>query len=405
MSVYMVLIAALKALRRNHLRTALTMLGIMIGIAAVICTVALGAGSAAQIHQDLLNLGDNFVWVENGSRTIAGVRSGAGGAPRLTGDDLDAIVQDVPEIVRCSAQVDGRVQVIAGNQNWNTTYRGVSPDYLRIRKWSVVEGDELTDVDVQQHAKVAVLGHTVVNQLFADDDPVNRTIRVGSELFRVVGTLNSKGSSTTGQDQDDFVLIPYTTVQRYVNRITWLDDILCSASSEGAIPTARDQITDLLRDRHHIVGDMADDFNLPAPDDSIKLREDAASTMGAMLGSIAAVSLLVGGVGVMNIMLVSVTERTREIGLRMAVGGRERDIRRQFIAEAVVLSLAGGGAGIGLGLVTSRVLANALGWPTLVSIDTIILATAFSTATGLVFGYYPARRASALDPIEALRFE
>jgi putative ABC transport system permease protein len=405
MSPVLVVIAAVNALYRNRLRTALTMLGIMIGIAAVICTVALGAGSAAQIHTDLLNLGDNFVWVENGSRTIAGVRSGAGGVPRLTGDDLDAIVQDVPEITRCSAQVDGRVQVIAGNQNWNTTYRGVSPDYLRIRKWTVVEGEELTDADVQQHAKVALLGHTVVNQLFADDDPLDRSIRVGSEVFRVVGILNSKGSATTGQDQDDFVLIPYTTVQRYVHRITWLDDILCSASSEASIPTARDQITDLLRDRHHIVGDMAEDFNLPAPDDSIKMREDAAHTMGAMLGSIAGVSLLVGGVGVMNIMLVSVTERTREIGLRMAVGARERDIRRQFIAEAVVLSLVGGGAGIAGGLVASRTLANALGWPTLVSFDTIIVATAFSTATGLVFGYYPARRASALDPIDALRFE
>jgi putative ABC transport system permease protein len=405
MSPFLVVIAAVKALYRNRLRTALTMLGIMIGIAAVICTVALGAGSADQIHTDLLNLGDNFVWVENGSRTIAGVRSGAGGFPRLTGDDLDAIVQDVPEITRCSAQVDGRVQVIAGNQNWNTTYRGVSPDYLRIRKWTVIEGDELTDLDLQQHAKVAVLGHTVVNQLFADDDPVNRTIRVGSELFRVVGILNSKGSSTIGQDQDDFILIPYSSVQRYVKRQVWLDDILCSASSEGAIPTARDQITDLLRDRHHIVGEMPEDFNLPAPDDSIKMREDAARTMGAMLGSIAGVSLLVGGVGVMNIMLVSVTERTREIGLRMAVGGRERDIRRQFIAEAVVLSLVGGGAGIGIGLVAARMLANALGWPTLVSLDTIVVATAFSTATGLIFGYYPARRASALDPIDALRFE
>jgi putative ABC transport system permease protein len=381
------------------------MLGIMIGIAAVMCTVALGEGSAAQIHEDLLNLGDNFVWVENGSRTVAGVRSGNGGVPRLTGDDLDAVVREVPEIKACSAQVDARSQVIAGNQNWNTTYRGVSADYLRIRKWSVVEGVSLSEADVQQRSKVAVLGHTVVERLFPGDDPIDRTIRIGSQLFKVVGVLNSKGSSTVGQDQDDFVLVPYTTAQRNLKGTTWLDDILCSASSEAAIPLARDHITDLLRNRHRIAAGQDDDFNLPAPDESIKIREDAARAMGFMLGSIAAVSLLVGGVGVMNIMLVSVTERTREIGLRMAIGARERDIRRQFITEAIVLSLAGGAVGIAAGLVTSRALADAAGWPALVSVNTIMIATAFSTATGLIFGYYPARRASGLDPIEALRFE
>ena len=405
MPLYLIVIAAVKSLRRNRLRTVLTMLGIMIDIAAVICTVALGEGSAAKIHEDLLNLGDNFVWVENGNRTIAGVRSGNGGVPRLTGDDLDAIEREVPEIKACSAQVDARAQVVAGNQNWNTTYRGVSADYLRIRKWSVVAGTTFTDADVQQRAKLAVLGHTVVDRLFQDDDPLDRTIRIGSELFKVLGVLNSKGSSTTGQDQDDFILVPYTTALRVLKGTTWLDDVLCSASSEAAIQPARDHITDLMRDRHRIGPGQPDDFNLPAPDESIKTREDAARTMGFMLGSIAAVSLLVGGVGVMNIMLVSVTERTREIGLRMALGGRERDIRRQFITEAVVLSLVGGAIGIGLGLVMSRALAEAVGWPALVSSDTIVVATAFSTMTGLVFGYYPARRASTLDPIEALRFE
>jgi putative ABC transport system permease protein len=405
MSFYLVLIAALKALRRNRLRTVLTMIGIMIGIAAVICTVALGEGSAARIHEDLLNLGDNFVWVENGSRTIAGVRSGNGGVPRLTGGDLDAIVTDVPEIKACSAQVDARSQVIAGHQNWNTTYRGVSGNYPQIRRWTVVAGTAFTEADVQQRAKVALLGHTVAVQLFGDDDPMDRPIRIGSELFKVLGVLNSKGSSTAGQDQDDFVLVPYTTAQRHLKGTTWLDDILCSASSEATITPARDHITDLLRDRHHIAANQPDDFNLPAPDESIKTREDAARTMGFMLASIAAVSLLVGGVGVMNIMLVSVTERTREIGLRMAVGGRERDVRRQFIMEAIVLSLVGGALGIAVGLVASRALADVVGWPAFVSIDTILVATAFSSATGLVFGYYPARRASKLDPIEALRFE
>jgi putative ABC transport system permease protein len=405
MSLFLTVIAALKALRRNRLRTVLTMLGIMIGIAAVICTVALGEGSAAQIHNDLLNLGDNFVWVENGNRNVGGVRTGAGSAQRLTGDDLDAIVQEVPEISRCSAQLDARSQVINGNQNWNTTYRGISADYLAIKRWSVVEGAPFSDADVQRAAKVALLGHTVAAMLFADASPVDQTIRIGSQLFRVVGVLSTKGTSSSGQDQDDFILIPYTTAQRHLKGTLYLDDVLCSATSEAAIPGARDHITTLLRDRHRLAEGQPDDFNLPAPDDSIRAREEVARTMEIMLSSIAGVSLLVGGVGVMNIMLVSVTERTREIGLRMALGGRERDIRRQFIAESIVLSLMGGAAGIAIGIVASGMIADAVGWPALVSIDTILVATGFSTATGLVFGYYPARRASALDPIEALRFE
>jgi putative ABC transport system permease protein len=295
--------------------------------------------------------------------------------------------------------------VIVGNQNWNTTFRGVSADYLPIKRWSVVAGTGFSDLDIQQRAKVALLGNTVAINLFGDDDPVERTIRLGSQLFKVQGVLSKKGAASSGQDQDDFVLVPYTAAQRYIKGTTWLDDVLCSASSEAAIPLARDHVTDLLRDRHRIVGAQPDDFNLPAPDESIKMREEAARTMGVMLGSIAAVSLLVGGIGVMNIMLVSVTERTREIGLRMAIGARDRDIRRQFIIESIVLSLVGGTFGIAIGLMTSRILADAAGWPALVSVNTIITATACSTATGLVFGYYPARRASALDPIEALRFE
>jgi putative ABC transport system permease protein len=405
MSLYLVFTAAVRALRRNRLRSVLTMLGIMIGIAAVICTVALGDGSAAQIHQDLLNLGDNFVWVENGTRTVSGARTGAGDVQRLTGDDLDAITNEVPEIKACSAQVDARSQVIFNSRNWNTTYRGVSANYAQIRRWTVVAGTFFTDADVEQRSKVAVLGRTVADQLFGEDDPVGQLIRIRSQLFKVLGVLNKKGSSTTGQDQDDFMLIPYTTAQRNLKGTLWLDDVLCSARSEGDIPPARDHITDLLRDRHRLLDGQPDDFNLPAPDESIRTREDAARTMGFMLASIAAISLLVGGVGVMNIMLVSVTERTREIGLRLAVGGRERDIGRQFIAEAIVLSLTGGAVGIAFGIVAARTLVDALGWPAVVSANAIVTATAFSSATGLVFGYYPASRASRLDPIEALRFE
>jgi putative ABC transport system permease protein len=405
MSFYLVFLAAVRALRRNSLRTALTMLGIMIGIAAVICTVALGDGSAAQIHQDLLNLGDNFVWVENGGRTVTGARLPAGSVPRLLPDDLDAITNEVPEIKACSAQADGRSQVLSAGRNWNTSYRGVSANYAQIRRWTVVAGTFFTDVDVEQRSKVVVLGRTVADQLFGEDDPLDQTIRIGSQPFKVLGVLNKKGSSSTGQDQDDFVLLPYTTAQRSLKGSLYLDDVLCSAVSEADIPSARDHITDLIRYRHRILDGQQDDFNLPAPDESIRTREDAAKTMGFMLGSIAAISLIVGGVGVMNIMLVSVTERTREIGLRQAIGGRERDVRRQFIAEAILLSLTGGALGIGVGVVVSHLMVDAFGWPSVVSVNAIVTATAFSSATGLVFGYYPARRASQLDPIEALRFE
>jgi putative ABC transport system permease protein len=404
-SLYLVFIAALRALRRNRLRAVLTMLGIMIGIAAVICTVALGEGSAAQIHQDLLNLGDNFVWVENGSRTVSGARTAIGSVQRLLPEDLDAITNEVAEIKACSAQVDARSQVLVGGHNWSTTYRGVSANYAQIRRWTVVAGTFFDEADVEQRSKVAVLGRTVAAMLFVEDDPLDQIIRIGSQPFKVVGVLNKKGSSTTGQDQDDFVLLPYTTAQRNLKGTLYLDDILCSAKSEADIPSARDHITDLLRYRHRILDGQPDDFNLPAPDESIKTREDAARTMGLMLGSIAAISLVVGGVGVMNIMLVSVTERTREIGLRLAIGGRERDVHRQFIAEAILLSLTGGAVGIVFGIAASRVLVDALGWPSMVSVNAIVMATAFSSATGLVFGYYPARRASQLDPIEALRFE
>ena len=404
MSPVLIVFAAVKALRRNRLRSLLTMLGIMIGIAAVICTVALGHGSAAQIHQDLLMLGDNFVWVENGSRNVAGVRSGAGGVPRLTDEDMTAIVAEVSEIVRCSPQVDARSQVVAAGQNWNTTYRGVSSDYLLIRKWSIAAGSGFSDLDIERRAKVALLGQTVVDQLFpAGRDPVGLGIRIGTQMFTVQGVLNSKGPSSTGQDQDDFILVPYTTAQRHLKGTQWLDDVLCTASSEAAIPAAREHMTDLLRTRHRMLP-VRTAISTPAPDEASR-RAEAARTMGLMLSLAAAVSLIIGGVGVMNIMLVSVSERTREIGLRMAVGARARDVRRQFLTEAVVLSVIGGTIGIAAGILASRTLADVLGWPALVSVDTIAIATAFSTGTGLVFGYYPARRASTLDPIDALRFE
>jgi putative ABC transport system permease protein len=396
---------AAAALVRNRMRTGLTTLGITVGIAAVLCTVALGQGSANQVHNDLLNLGESFVWLENGNRNVGGVRTGLGGVPKLTPEDMQAIVRDVPEIVRCSPQVDSRTQVIYGNQNWNTTYRGVTPDYLQIRKWPVIKGASFSELDVEARAKVALLGQAVVDQLFGDDDPLGQSIRVGSHLFTVVGILKAKGTSSSGQNQDDFVLIPYTSVQRYLKGAYTLDDIMCSAASDAQVPLAQQHILDLMRDRHRIQDGQADDFNIQTPDDQIRQREDAAKTMEFMLAGIASVSLLVGGVGIMNIMLVSVAERTREIGLRMAIGAQEADVRLQFLAEAVLLGLLGGAFGILTGWFSARILTESFGWPMAISTNTIVVAVAFASGVGLVFGYFPARHAASLDPIEALRAE
>jgi putative ABC transport system permease protein len=396
---------AVRALLRNRLRTALTVLGIMIGIGAVICTVALGEGSAAMIHQQMLNLGDNFIWVESGGAVVAGARTGTGVVERLTVEDSNAIADEVPEIVRCSPNVDSRIQVVRGNQNWNTTYRGVSPDYLLIKAWPVTQGTAFSDVDVENRAKVAVIGRTLVKQLFGDDDPIGQAIRIGTLQFTVVGVLQSRGQSTTGQDQDDTIFLPYSTVMHNVKKATKIDDLMCSASSSGVIKLAQEHIAELLRARHHIQEGKPDDFNIRAPEDSIKLQEDSAQTMEVMLSAVASVSLVVGGVGIMNIMLVSVAERTREIGLRMAIGARERDVQRQFLTESLVLGLVGGAAGVAIGLLASRMFATSYGWPMVISTDTILIAFLFASGVGLIFGYYPARHAASLDPIEALRSE
>jgi putative ABC transport system permease protein len=395
---------ALTALGRNGMRTALTTLGIAIGIAAVIGTVALGEGSAAQVHKDLVELGDNFVWLENGSVNAGGVRTGAGGAPRLTLDDMNAVLAEVPEIARCSPQVDSRTQLIYGNQNWNTSFRGVSPEFMQIRSWPVEYGTGFTDADVAMFARVVLLGSSVAAILAPDGDIIGQTIRIGRVPFTVLGVLKAKGQSSTGQDQDDFIVMPYSTVMRTIKRQIYLDDILCSARSSADIPIAQARIATLIRDRHKLV-DRPDDFNIRSPEDAIKIREETTRRLGLMISSVALVSLIVGGVGIMNIMLVSVTERTREIGLRMAIGATEFDVQLQFILEALVLGLLGGAVGVALGMVGSKMLTDSLGWPMEISWRTIAVAVAFSSGIGLIFGYYPARRASQLDPIEALRVE
>jgi putative ABC transport system permease protein len=397
---------AVRALVRNRMRTLLTILGITIGIAAVISTVALGQGSAAQIQQQMRNLGDNFIWVENGSANVGGVRSGAMTVAKLTVEDTQAMVADLPALVRCSPNSDGRTQLIHGDLNWNTQYRGVSPDYLLIKAWPVVLGAPFADADVAARSRVVILGQTVVRQLFGDEDPIGATIRIGPLPVTVVGVLQGRGNSTTGQDQDDTLFLPYTTAMHYFKGNTpYIDDAMCSATTNEAIPGTKDSIAILLRDRHHLQEGQPDDFNIRSPEDSIRLQADTANTMELFLSAVASVSLLVGGVGVMNIMLVSVTERTREIGLRMALGARETDVRAQFLAEAAALGVLGGLAGVLVGLASSNGIGQTYGWPMATSSQTIVLSVGFSCAVGLVFGYYPARRAAALDPIEALRLE
>jgi len=396
---------AWRALSRNALRATLTALGITIGTSAVISTVAIGEGGAAQIHDQLLMLGDNLVWVEAGGRTANGVRTGTGTTPTLVLADMRAMLQDLPVLKTCSPQADGSVQVIYGNHNWRTTYRGVSPEYLSIRGWQIASGEEFWPQHVDSAANVCLLGQAAAAHLFGDEDPVGKTMRVRDMPFRVVGTLAPKGVSAQGQDQDDFILMPYTTAQRKLKGVTYLDDVLCSAVSAESIPAIGEELTHLLRERHHLVAGQPDDFNIRKPEDVIKAQEEMARTLTSLLAGIATISLVVGGVGIMNIMLVSVTERTREIGLRMAVGARDGDIRRQFLAEAVVLCLGGGALGALIGVLASRGIAEALNWPMLVSPLAVAAAAASAVVTGLIFGYYPALKASRQDPIEALRYE
>ncbi len=405
MDLSSILPVALSALARNKLRTALTMLGITIGIAAVICTVAIGEGGSSRIREQLQNLGDNFVWVEAGSRNFKGVRTGSGGTTTLTARDAKAILEAVPLIKSVSPQADGRIQAIYGNLNWSTSYRGVSPEYLSIRRWVIENGAGFTQQDVDVAANVAVLGHTVAEQLFGDEDPVGKTIRLRDQPFRVLGVLRRKGESATGQDQDDFLMIPWTTAQHKIAGKSWLDDILCSAISPDAVRPAREQITALLRQRHHLRTDAPLDFNIRSPEDILQAQEETSKTFTILLLAIASVSLLVGGIGIMNIMFVTVTERTREIGVRMAVGATKKNVQAQFLVEALVLSSLSGTVGAVVGVAASVVFSRAFSWPMIIPPEWIVIAVVFSAFVGVFFGFYPARKAAMLDPIEALRYE
>jgi putative ABC transport system permease protein len=396
---------ALRALGRNKMRTTLTMLGMIIGVGAVICTVAIGEGASNQVQEQIRNIGDNMIWIEAGGRNLNGVRTGTRGTKSLTLGDAKAVEQQVPLVFNVSPHVDTGVQVVYENQNWFTWVRGVSPKYLDVRRWRVAAGGAFFQHDVDFAANVCLLGQTVVENLFGEEDPVGKTIRVKNLPCRVVGVLEPKGQSAFGQDQDDVLIMPFTTVQRKIKGIDWLDDIMCSATTPEAIAPAEKQITALLRERHHLRSDEEDDFNLRHPADIAQTRVEAQRIMTILLASIASISLVVGGIGIMNIMLVSVTERTREIGVRMAVGATEQDVQRQFLSEATVLSLMGGAVGVLAGIAGSVAITNMLRWPTRIRPEALGVAVLFSAAVGIFFGYYPARKAALLDPIEALRYE
>jgi putative ABC transport system permease protein len=404
-NLVMIPLLALKALRQNVLRTALTMLGIIIGVGAVICVVAIGEGASASVERAITNIGANMIWVEAGGVNRAGVRTGAFGTKTLTLGDYEAIKEHIHLVTNVTPQADTRVQVVFGNQNWGTPVRGVGTEYLALKNWNVVQGGMYTESDVERANNVCVLGQTVKEQLFAAQNPIGESIRVNNEPCTVVGVLEVKGQSATGQDQDDQFLMPYTTVMKKIKGQPWLDDILMSGISAAVVDRAEDEIASLLRERHHIKSGANDDFNLRHPTEIAEAVKQSTQTMEALLAAIASVSLIVGGIGIMNIMLVSVTERTREIGLRQAVGARARDVLRQFLVEAVILSLIGGAVGIALGTLGARTIADSFQWPTHVSSNAIALAFGCSAAIGVFFGYYPARQAARLDPIEALRFE
>jgi putative ABC transport system permease protein len=347
-----------------------------------------------------------MVWVEAGGVNRNGVRTGNGQTKTLTLGDYEAIKARIPLVTNVTPQADTGVQLIYGNQNWHSSVRGIGPAYVDLKNWKLVRGDMFTDQDVDRASNVCVLGQTIVDQLFGDEeDPLGKTIRVNSEPCRVLGVLEVKGQSATGQDQDDNLLMPYSTVMKKIKGQPWLDDIMCSALSASLIDQAEQDIASLMRERHHIRPDTQDDFNLRHPTEIAEAVKASTQTMESLLAAIASVSLLVGGVGIMNIMLVSVTERTREIGLRMAVGARARDVLRQFLIEAVLLSVLGGAVGVAFGTFGARAIANNLHWPTHISTTAIWIAFGVSAAIGITFGYYPAFRAARLDPIEALRIE
>ena len=400
-----ILLSAFRALQRNKMRSFLTMLGIIIGVGAVIAMLAIGQGAEHSVEAQISALGTNVLIIFPGSQQQSGIRQGAGTMTTLTEEDAAAIAHECPAVAFVSPGARSGGQVIAGNLNWSTSIEGGSQDYLEIRKWGIEYGEFFTDQDVKSAAKVCVLGSTVAENLFPDASPVGQSLRIRNVPFKVVGILKKKGQNAMGQDQDDIVLAPYTTVLRRLSHFPYLRQILISATSPATIPVAQQQITELLRTRHKIASFEPDDFTIRNQADIAATATATTEILTILLASIASVSLLVGGIGIMNIMLVSVTERTREIGIRMSVGARGRDILTQFLIEALVLSLLGGITGILIGVGGSALISVFAKWPTIITPFSIILSFGFSIVIGIFFGFYPARKAAMLNPIDALRYE
>jgi len=400
-----VLKIALRALFRNQLRTLLTMLGIVIGVGAVLVMVSIGGGARQQVEERIASLGQNVVVIFPGSQTSTGVRSGSGTSQSLTLDDVDAIRQECPSVQNVSPVARRNFQVVAGNQNWFTYVEGVGTEYIDIRTWPLARGEPFTDANMKSAAKVCVLGATVAEKLFGSEDPIGETVRIQNVPLQVVGILTRKGQSVKGQDQDDVVLVPVTTHIQRLYRRGRMTSVIASARTAEDIDDAQEEITALLRQRHKIGNPEDDDFTVRNQEEIAEAATATSRVLTALLASVAGVSLVVGGIGIMNIMLVSVTERTREIGLRLAVGAKARDILMQFLVEAVVLSSLGGLIGIAIGLAASQVLASWRGWSVLLSVPAVVLAVLFAGAVGVFFGFYPAYKASRLEPIDALRYE
>ncbi|HNQ19187.1 MAG: ABC transporter permease [Smithellaceae bacterium] len=399
---------SLRALRVNKMRSALTMLGIIIGVGAVITMIAVGKGTSEQVSKQIATVGSNMIIVLPGSTTAGGVRGGMGTQMTLTRDDAEAIERECSAVLYAAPILSGVAQIVYGNQNWATSVQGTATNILAVRDLSLTAGRNFTDQDIRNSTKVCILGQTVVNMLFGGMEPINQTVRIKKVPFMVIGVLESKGQSVIGRDQDDVIYIPLTTAQKRIFGTTFpgmVHTIAVKARSAEDLSRAEEQITQLLRQRHRIGPKQEDDFSVRNLTQMLELAQQAAKAMALLLAAIASISLLVGGIGIMNIMLVSVTERTREIGIRMAVGAKTWDIRLQFIIEAITLSLIGGMIGIILGIIASQLLSYFAGLTTIISPLAVILAVGFSGLVGVFFGFYPAYKASLLNPIDALRYE
>ena len=397
---------AFRAIRRNKVRSALTMLGVIIGVGSVIAMIALGSGARAAIDEQIQSQGTTLIYLSAGSWGGPGrAHQGSGSVQTLTFEDAQAVAREVPTIGLWTPGVRGRAQIIAGNNNWNTQVEGGNEDYLTVRNFAIAEGANFTPRDVLVAEKVCLLGATVAQTLFPDGGAVGQVIRVRNMPFRVLGVLAEKGQGQWGQDQDDFLVAPWTTIQKKLLGINYIQQVSFTARTSDLVEPTAVAITRLMRARHRITNPDLDDFTVRTVEEMAATRVQMASTMTGLLMSVASVSLLVGGIGIMNIMLVSVTERTREIGVRMAVGAKTADVLKQFLEEAVALSLVGGLAGIVLGVSVSQAITESLGWPVLITTSSILVAFVFSAAVGIFFGWYPARKAANLDPIEALRYE